>query len=610
MRLLPVLLVGAALAAPGVALAEDAALEKIETDARDARDEGHYLFCRFPKTPLARRQRELCAFAPEVDSCEALAKACHEAATPARENWLERLLERLANFAELLLYVFVAGVIVLVALPVVYALRRRRQDHAVTDAGATPNRAVRVPPDEPTRDPIAIADPESALGLADAHRLRGELEPALTLYLAAALAALERRGALAVGRAAHRTNGEYVRSCTDAALQAHLREIVRAVEQTTFGARPPTEGGTLRVSRVARAIVQAFALASFALLLGGCGPLGGGADPASDELPRGVLAKSGFHVRSLDTAIATLPLPTSGSAPPLLVLDAERVALEGGAGERLLAWVRSGGHLLLFDSPGDYPQELTRPRVPADGRELVVGALPRPIAGAAVARPMAISAAEDDDVLATIGGRPYAIRHTVGEGTVVVVANDDLFTNLGAARRWNPSALVAIARFAADGEAGELRVARVEDGVEPPTNPFRAIMVAGLGRGMLHALGAAVILFLAFGIRHARPRPVAAEPSRRAFAEHVAATGALWAKARVDVEALAAYGALVELRLRESLPRGGDLAVALAARGAVSVERARELLERAAAAAKGAERRGDERQIIAELVRALGLHRR
>jgi hypothetical protein len=121
---------------------------------------------------------------------------------------------------------------------------------------------------------------------------------------------------------------------------------------------------------------------------------------------------------------------------------------------------------------------------------------------------------------------------------------------------------------------GELRIARTEDGVVPPTNPFAALVAAGLGKGAWHALASAILLLLASGIRHARPRGSLGE-SRRAFAEHVEATGALYAR-----EHLAAF---------------------LASRADVPRERAAKLYARALRAKSGDELEGDELATLDEL---------
>jgi hypothetical protein len=196
---------------------------------------------------------------------------------------------------------------------------------------------------------------------------------------------------------------------------------------------------------------------------------------------------------------------------------------------------------------------------------------------------------------------------------IVGVAGHELATNIGVARPDNAGAFVAVVEIAFNDrrerdllrgitEEGrpEIRVARGEDGIPPPSNPFSALVQAGLGKGSWHALAAAVVLFLAFGIRHARPRPPA-PTARRAFAEHVEATGAFYGRAGALGHALASYGRFAEMRLRERIPRGADPIAFLATRARVSPEEAARVWKRATEASADEPPRGDELTTIRDL---------
>jgi hypothetical protein len=213
----------------------------------------------------------------------------------------------------------------------------------------------------------------------------------------------------------------------------------------------------------------------------------------------------------------------------------------------------------------------------------------------------------------SLGPRVYAAKKQLGKGLILGVANDDLFTNIGVYPRYNAAALVTLVRSAshdpsrilAQGTLGEIRVARAEDGIPPPSNPFAALLAAGLGKGAWHAFVAAILLFLGIGIRPARPRPTATV-TRRAFAEHVEATGAFYARARAHSHALAAYGRFVEMRIHESAPHGTEPAAYLASRGGVTLERAAEIYARATTASADDAPRGDELAILEELRQLMG----
>jgi hypothetical protein len=301
-----------------------------------------------------------------------------------------------------------------------------------------------------------------------------------------------------------------------------------------------------------------------------------------------------------------------------------------------MRWVEAGGVLVLFGNVWSWPSELKpKPELAETGDLVVVtpdpnGGLedmdsdegaewigaPVQIRGARTARRDAF-AWKDSESLGLLGDKTYAAKKHLGKGIVLGVANDDLFTNIGMLPRNNAAALVTLIRAAShdptrkvamgqDGMTtlGDVRIARAEDGIPPPSNPFAALLAAGLGKGAWHALVFAILLFVAYGIRHARPRP-AEDKTRRAFAEHVEATGAFYARARAHAHALSAYGRFVEMRLRESAPRGSDPAAYLAHRAGVAPERALSLYQRATQAKSDDEPRGDELTVIEELRKLL-----
>jgi hypothetical protein len=192
----------------------------------------------------------------------------------------------------------------------------------------------------------------------------------------------------------------------------------------------------------------------------------------------------------------------------------------------------------------------------------------------------------------------YAAAKAYGHGYLLGIASDELLTNAGLARPGNAAAMIAIVSNA---DRQSFAVAEPDDGVAPPSTPLAAMMHAGMGVGMAHALVAAIVLFLAAGIRLARPKP-AAPPLRRAFAEHVEAVGALYARTRNAPHALAVYARFADERLRATIPRQGtDVAAFLASRAGVPLDRCQRLWARAAAAKAGAPPQGDELAVLKEL---------
>jgi hypothetical protein len=109
------------------------------------------------------------------------------------------------------------------------------------------------------------------------------------------------------------------------------------------------------------------------------------------------------------------------------------------------------------------------------------------------------------------------------------------------------------------------------------------------------------VLFLAVGIRLVRPRPTS-PPPRRAFSEHVEATGALYANTHQASHALAAFARYARERVRAKLPRGvTDPAAFLAQRSGRPAEECARIWERSMSATADAPPRGDELHVLKEL---------
>jgi hypothetical protein len=192
----------------------------------------------------------------------------------------------------------------------------------------------------------------------------------------------------------------------------------------------------------------------------------------------------------------------------------------------------------------------------------------------------------------------YAAAASYGRGYLLGIATDELLTNAGLARPANAAVMIAMLSNA---DRQSFSIAEPDDGVAPPSTPLAAMMRAGMGVGMAHALVASIVLFLAAGIRLARPKP-AAPPLRRAFSEHVEAVGALYARTRNAPHALAVYARFADERLRAYMPRHGtDLAAFLSSRARLPLDRCQRLWARASAAKAGARPAGDELAVLKEL---------
>jgi hypothetical protein len=150
-------------------------------------------------------------------------------------------------------------------------------------------------------------------------------------------------------------------------------------------------------------------------------------------------------------------------------------------------------------------------------------------------------------------------------------------------------------------EGRSFQVAKPEDGISPPSNPLTSLLRAGLGLALVHAVVAGLLLLLAYGVRQARARPTP-PPARRAWTEHLEATGGLYARARLAPHALAAYARFVDGRVRARMPRGtSDPAAFLALRAKADPQRCAAIWARATSARPDERARGDELTVLREL---------
>ena len=579
----------------------------------ELRKDPRFSFCNSPKRPLLMRQREMCSIASEVQDCDGFRAACGETVPEEKEksrDWLAAL----APVGRVLVWLLViAGVFGLLA-PLVMAAMKLRRDKAIADPEKVKNTATAIVKEQ-APEPESIADAEAALREAHEHAQRGENMRALALYLAASLSALDRRGAIRIAR--FRTNGEYVRACNDESSKMALREIVREVERAQFGKIAPNAEAMTTVASRATAVVHAarvVATMMVVMLVAGCGLSGRGFnDPAGDELPMEILRKSEFQASYLSTSLTELPMPAQFHSSPIVVIDVGSVRFEPESEAHVLRWVEAGGVLVLAGAPESWPAELKASGTKLADRHYTIFSGSGEIDNATAQEPRELKW-QSAHAFARIGSHMYGAREFKGQGAIIGIAGSELFTNIGVSIPANADALVAVmtdalsdrkmldnARGAlTDSELRTIQFARAGDGIEPPSNPFTALQASGLGKGAWHALAAAIVLFLAYGIRHARAKPEGLA-TRRAFREHVEATGAFYGRTKAFPHALAAYGKFAEMRIRERLPRGGDVVGYLAARVNVPRDDVERIWRRATEAKAEDPVRGDELKTIAEL---------
>jgi hypothetical protein len=320
-------------------------------------------------------------------------------------------------------------------------------------------------------------------------------------------------------------------------------------------------------------------------------------------------------------------LPLKGESGPVVILDAERVPLEEETRDHLVAWVQQGGTLVIAGPASRWPKAFwakgtgqeswktgivtlkveTRDAiaVEADGDDDDDAAPRTPpppeVRHAKLANGAAMTWPNEDRAPRAIAhldtGDLYGALRVFGEGRVLGLASADLLSNIGLAVPGNAAAMVAMLAAL---DRHEFAIARAEQGIAPPSNPFAGLIHIGLGPALVHVAFFIPLLFLAYGMRQTAPR-VEPPARRQAFAEHVRAVGALYARRRAATHALSVYAKHVDDRLRATMPRGNDPAQFLAVRSGADPTMAAELYARALAVESGTKPSGDELIVLQRL---------
>lgn len=602
----------------------DLDIERAGKDAHGYTQSGQQAgFCTHP-SKLAKDADQMCPLADDT-GCEGFKKMCASASTDppkpkdAPHDDDSSLSKMFGGLARLLMWVMLFGVLVVAVVLVVQAFRRAKEDQRLADAKPITPTLLDKPAAEGPQVP-AITDAELLLRRAAELARAGEHERALFTYLEASLRALDNRGAVRIAK--DRTYGEYVRFCKEVRAKVPLGDIVREVDRVKFGGVAASAEASERAAERAVRLVRVAAIALIAMFLAGCGgnkvarTLAD--DPNGTDVLVDLLKRQGIEAGSLRGSLARLPMPKEGEDTPAVMVDFERTKVDEGTRVHLLSWAKAGGTLIITSAPGTWPKDLsaryqrtTSTKVTAtvavdtQDDEDQIGTRPKTYTAKvaeADALEMKCDAADPMDpksnTIAWIGDdKSYASFCFVGDGLVIGVANFDLFTNVGLMPPGNAEvAFVILSKL----RVHELRIAQPMDGIEPPSSPISSIDRAGLGLGMWHALAAALILFFAVGARLSRAAKSPPD-ARRAFTEHVEATGLVYARAKAASHALAAYAKFVDERIRGVMPRGvNDPGAFLALRSGASADECHRVFDRAIKAKPG-EVHGDELDVLRKL---------
>ena len=571
-------------------------------------------FCINPGKPLSEAALGVCPYAAEIPDCQPLVDACDSALHPKTTTWpwLTKALNAIGHFLALLfnrlgaigLWILAGVVLILILYPILSSVAASRRMPGENESA--PLSTLKMKTDA---DPAVLSredDPVRMLEEANALASRKEYDRALYRYLHAALLALDKRGNVRIAKGT--THGEYVRSCTDDEARPPLRDLVREIDMVRFGGRTPSEGGVSVAQEKATWIVRhaGIALAALVLLIAGCGDGPSRMnDPSGSDVLMGMLTKEGASIERMPSSIARLKLPTAQTriTTPALFIDVDRVPLSDETQGHLVTWVEAGGTLVMVGSPEHWPAELKAKSEKTTSTTIEVKTYPdvdeaenenetddhgskepeARVDHGKLAHPAAVTWIDPRTfvIATTSDDKDYAVGQMRGSGSIYAVASDDLFTNAGLSIPGNAAAAIAIL---ASVPRTRFWFASPIDGFSPPSNPFKGLLNAGLGLPLGHAFFAVVILFFAVGMRFGRARPEP-PPTRRAFAEHVAATAAVYNRAGAAKHALASFSRFAENRLVKRLGRGApDIVTLLSQRSGDRIEDCAHVWARALAA--------------------------
>jgi hypothetical protein len=404
------------------------------------------------------------------------------------------------------------------------------------------------------------AEPPAPPGETDVDRLlaralqraeRGELAGAVADGHAALLRRLAEHGHIRL--LPSRTNGDHVRDLRgEPALREPTQQVVRLVERVQFGHAPVTRTEVDRLLAQVRAVLGTLAGAVLLLWISlACTSHAAREYPWSHS-PSGaagvleLLRSHGITVEYRATSLESL----SREGPTPIVLD--RAGLTAAEESALVLHVRRGGWAMLATREplpvalGVRPasrqgQELSGSMGPSGAQRSVV--VPGR-EGLEVDGPDVVELQIDEQ------GTPYAIALPLGQGMVVVLADDRLLTNAALAVPENGDFLVELLhQIGGSFELvdGGLRSVTGDGGASDPFDAMaRAELTPVIGQLLLLML----LLYLWRGVHFGRPRDPP-PPSRRHFGEHVEALAQQYLRAGARRHALRLYAGWALERIQE-----------------------------------------------------------
>jgi hypothetical protein len=577
-------------------------------------------FCHNPEYPLTPSEKRWCDLGAGRNqaACPTLAEACKREAQAKQFQPDEPFTINLPDLGlplRLLLWILLGlGLGMLVFVLVRHFLDREHKD--VVAAAA---------PTSESQEMAAVlarqveTDVQRLLARARAEAAAGDFRAAVGSVYAALLRRLEGAGVVRVEP--DQTNGDYLGMVKQQrpAIARRMAEVVDSVELAQFGEANVTRAGFdgvwLRVTGLLaeRIGLLVCVVAGLGLLLGGCG------QPRADweHSPSGragvvaFLGKRGF---TLHERLVTVAKIGESKAEQLVLFPGAQLRADDW--KALARWIERGGHSLIVaggqrELPGWIGMRVVADAVgasgvitPAEAFAKEWGALPIRVPGA--------NRLECGPGSETVLGRKpvvYAAMRWFGEhgdGRVVVLADDYLLRNASLLLADNALALDTLLR----GWGASIELAGDLTGLVAK-NPVESVQRGRLGPALLQLAACLLLFFVCKGARFGRPVP-AQKLERREFAEHVAALGLHYARARAERVALGTLGAYAVERLRERFGVHVDrslsgLAEAVAARSGRPVGEVMRMFLEARDAGKGVVADKDARDLETafELVKLL-----
>lgn len=460
-------------------------------------------------------------------------------------------------------------------------LRRKKTDEddvpeaAEEDDGENPAPTVSA---EPLH--IVETDVQRLLRLAREAIAKGEHRRAVDETYAALLRRLSGDGLIELDIT--RTNGDHIHSlAADAQLQTDVSSAILDVERVQFGQSDATQTAAGLLERVSRIVARRIApLAVLLAILSGLSCTGPGEGAGREVvlresgglLGRGVSATgpmgSAAMMEVLERNDADVEYHPGDYAD--LVESPEPIFLLGGAvptaeeWDTLLKWAQTGGTLAIAAWPGAVdprtgafsgwaacdPQTALELRSPLAFQE--------PMGAQAQVPALAHLVSSDQRPLTPLimrGENTYAAIATVGEGRIIIFADDYLFTN--ASMAVDDNAPLTLAIFDWLGEDGTVRVIDSWTAVGSD-GAFEVLSDPRMAPIVLQFLAFLTLLYLWRGTIFGRARDPKSD-SRRAFSDHVRAMGGQYARLKASDYMLGAYGSWAIEQLRARVPGGSRL---------------------------------------------------